>query len=253
MTTIGIISVPEKKVAMRRRFLRRIVIKEKFGNNNKYIVAELFCTEEELKKMSSRRALRAVRSAKSFLVGEGAEKVLLSKTVRDIMSAKGIYETENVEKLYKIPPHRMVECFMIAIEKYKGACGGKMPNCAVICDRELKGIEYDKLSRICMEIRCINILTENTRRGEKLSEELFEEYGVMIGVFEYDKITEHGHVNILIDVDAGRIRINDFVIDGAEFISNSGNYQLDPAEEAVCLGDECDLVVQNLISGKNIV
>lgn len=253
MKTIGIISVPEKKVIIGRKFLRPIIIKEKFGKNNKYVAAELSYTAEEITRMSTRRLHRVVRRAEKILFCEGAENVLFAKNLRNLPPVQKVYKEYALKTSKKIPPSKVVDCYLYALEKFKCSCKTRLPERAMLCDRRLLGMSFEKLSRICMDVKHITLRTGETKRGEKLANSLFEEYGILISVEAYDKSCDVNAAQVVIDVDEGRIRINDFVVDGAEYVSNSGIYGLEPAEEAACLGDECDLDVRYLMSGENVL
>lgn len=252
MKTIGIISVPEIKLTIGRKIIRPIVIKEEFERNNNYIVAEISHTAEEIMHYGERKLRRIVCKAKRLLASQGVEGVLLSQNIRDILQKRNLYEQFAPKRSNRIPPCRVIECFFKALKIYNG-CNDKVEEKAVICDSEMRGVDFDCLLKICMKVKNVVLYTDNTENAEGLAQKLFEEYGVLITVKKYRLIERANLPQIMIDVDRGRVRIRDFVVDGAEIVSNSGKYGLDPQEEAECLGDECCLSIRSLMSGKIVL
>lgn len=252
MKTIGIISVPEIKLTIGRIIVRPIVIKENFMGNNKYVVAEVSYTAEDIMRFGERKLRKITNRAKRHLESRGAENVLFAQNVRNVLKKRDLYEAYAPKRISKIPPCRVVECFLKALETYD-FCNKKVVEKVVVYDKEMRGVDFESLLKICMKVKEVILFTDNTEKAEIPAQKLFEEYGVLINVKENRLAQGVNLPQIMIDVDKGRIRIKDFVVDGAEFVSNSGIYDLDPQEEAECLGDECDLLIRNLMSGKIVL
>ncbi len=252
MKTIGIISVPEIKLTTGRIIMRPVVVKETFMGNNKYIVAEISYTAKDIMRVGERKLRKITDRAKRHLESRGAEGVLFAQSIRNILQKRNLYEGFAPKRINKIPSCRMVECFFKALERC-GCYNEKVADKAVICDNEMRGVDFEGLLKICMKVKDVVLCTNNTENAEMLAQKLFEEYGVLITIKE-NRLTEGANLpQIMIDIDKGRIRIKDFVVDGAEFVSDSGKYGLDPQEEARCLGGECDLSIRSLMSGKIVL
>lgn len=121
----------------------------------------------------------------------------------------------------------------------------------IISDSKLKAVTIEDLADVCMDARRIVLRTEDEQRAKNLADILFREYGVLIKIESNDFNKEDNNAYFLIDADEGKIRAGDCIADGAELVSNSGIYALDPAQEAFYLGDENVFDIKSLLLGKN--
>ena len=252
MKKIGIISVPQIKLTIGRRIMRPIVITEEFERDNKYIVAEISYSVEEIMHFGEKKLRNVVGRAKRLLESQGADGVLFAQSLRNVLQNNSVYDCFAPKRINKIPPCRVVECFLKALQIYD-VCKEKVADRVVVCDREMRGVDFDELLKICMKSRDVVLYTWCIEKAERVAQKLFEEYGVLITVKKHILTDSIARPQIMVDIDKGRVRIKDFVVDGAEFISGSGKYALDPQEEAQCLGDECRLSIRNLMSGKIVL
>ncbi len=244
MAAIGIISVHEKKASALDRLMSRVKIKEAFGSCPEYIVAEVSCSASDILKMSRKRREKLLCKARKFLFSSGATAALPSAECR----AVGLCDTEYARS-FKIPPSRIFECFMF--------CRKKMGDIDLfkelhIFDKELTAFDYEKLSALCTSVRQLVLHTDKTAEADRLAQRLFAEYGIFVKISSRPADADRIFYSI-IDADCGIVRIGDFRIDGAEFISNSGIYNLDAAQEAAILGDSVNFEVRNWLSGKNVI
>ncbi len=233
--------------------MRPVVIKESFGKNNKYIAAELSYSTQEIIRMGQNRLRKVLNRAERFLLCNGAYDVLLSKNLRELAPVQKMCRENPPQRSKKIPSSKVVECYLYAMDISNKGVDKRYIKRAIIYDSGMKGTTFENLSKICMDVKQVGLWTSEKGKGERLAQKLFEEYGVLMSVKDYADKPELNSEHIVIDVDEGRVRINDFVVDGAEFVSNSGVYGLDPAEEAACLGDDCDLSISRLMSGENVL
>lgn len=246
MPIIGIISVPRTRKSLYGRILNRVIIKESFGDSPKYIAAETFSSAEDIAKMSALRLSILVNKAKKALKSSGAEVVLFSSEFKRCAGDK--YDCE-AEKSYKIPRYMLPECFMFAV---KLARKNKPLGTLTVSDEALSLVSYEFLSKICCVAKNITICTNNISKAEAVTEKIFTHYGVYVTV--KSGTMPSGNISqAIIDADLCMVRVDDFIIDKAEFYSNSGEYQTDSAEEAAFLGERNNLKIKNWISGKNII
>lgn len=249
MNHIGIISVPEKKKNIRTRLLCPVVIKEAFGKNPHYSVAELAYSESELKTMRTKKLVRLMQKATAILKSNGAEAALPSDVLREIIENYHPKLVLNFKKSYKIPPNRISFCFLKLWSKINEQ--SRYGATLTISDKDLRGVSLPLLEELCTTARQITIRTDKLTSAQRIADDIFCEYGVLIKVEPYTEKKVYSYS--FIDADEGRIRIGDCIADGAEFISNSGIYKLDPAEEAVYLCDENFLEIKSLLVGQNKV
>lgn len=251
MKTFGIISVPTEKKGAMDRFLARAEIKEIFGNAPRYIVAELSHRKEELLKMREGSIRRALNKADKALKRRGAENVFLSGDLRQLIPYDSLKDEYKHNRTYQIPAAKMFACYKYLREKTDGLSTQKTQKAMIISDDKLQAVTIEDLAEVCMDARRIILRTGEERKAKSFADVLFEEYGVLIEIEENDFLKDDNSAYFLIDVDKSRIRVGDCVADGAELVSRSGIYALDPAEEAFCLGDENIFDIKNLLLGKN--
>lgn len=246
MPVIGIISVPMKRKSLHGRLLNRVTIKESFGESPKYIVAETFSGAEDIAKMSAVRLRLLINKAKKILKASGAEVVLFSSEFKLCAGEK--YNCE-AEKSCKIPRYMLPECFRFAAEL---AARNKPFGTLTVSDEALSLVSYEFLAQICCFAKSITVCTSCICEAEAIAERIFTQYGVYVtvksGTAQTISVSQ-----AVIDADLCTVRVNDFILDKAEFYSNSGEYQTDSAEEAAFLGERNNLKIKNWISGKNII
>lgn len=246
MSTIGIISVPKKSKSLHGRIFSRVVIKESFGDNPKYIAAETFSSAEDIAKMSGLRLRLLINKAKKKLKATGAEVILFSSEFKACAGDK--YKCE-AEKSYKIPRRMLPECFAFAVNL---ARKNKTLNTLTVSDESLSLVSYEFLAKICCIAKNITVCTNCIGQAEDIAERIFTQYGVYVTV-KSGTLPTNNTSQAVIDADLRMVRVDDFIIDKAEFYSNSGAYQTDAAEEAAFLGERNNLKIKNWISGKNII
>lgn len=251
MKTFGIISVPTNKKVFRVRALRIAEIKEIFGENPRYIVAEIAYTREELMRMRGRGIKKAVLKADKELKRRGAENVFLAENIRNIIWDSALLSEYEHNRIYKIPANKIFMCYKYLKQKACEVSYQRTRNSLIISDSKLRAVTIENLADVCMDARNIVLRTQEEQRARELADILFKEYGVLIKI-EGDKASgKDNNSYFLIDADAGKVRAGDCLADGAEFVSNSGIYELDPAEEAFYLGDENAFYIKSLLVGKN--
>ncbi len=245
MIVTGIISVPKKRTSLAGMLFGGVRIKEEFGNNPTYLVAETAAGERDLARMSKASVRRIMRRAERKLGRLGAMSVLTAQNCREYAPLI----KERVQRSYSIPASRIFEGFGAALK----ITGENVIRSVLVIDRALTAVSYEKLEKLCKATEKISICTLDTERAEKMGERLFCEYGVCIqiksGICDDDK----RRAQAVVDADNAKVRIGDFCIEGAEFCSKSGDYKLDAAEEAACLGEENTLEIEKWISGKRAI
>ncbi|MBQ3573705.1 MAG: hypothetical protein IJA16_03820 [Clostridia bacterium] len=222
-----------------------------FGNTPRYIVAELSYTKEELLKMREGSIRRALNKADKALRHQGAENVFLSGDLRQIIPYDSLKDKYKHNRTYQIPVTKMFACYKHLREKADGLSTQKTQKAMIISDGKLQAVTIEDLADVCMDARRIILRTGEGRKAKSLADVLFEEYGVLIETEENDFLKDDTFAYFLIDVDKGRIRVGDCVADGAELVSGSGIYELDPAEESFYLGAENAFDIKSLLLGKN--
>lgn len=247
MSTIGIISVPEKRLSKMGKMFNSVVIKEVFGESPKYIVAETAANDKDITTMSRRRVKKLMKKAERLLLTLNADAVLLSERCKELNLSN---YCSSRDKRYKIPAKKIFECFFFS---YKKAHMFGNYDTLHIFDPELRAITYEELLKVCLIVKYITLHTLKKDRALMLAEQLFYEYGVCIKISDIVNINEERNVQMLIDVENRKVRIGDFCIDGAEFYSKSGLYALDAAEEAAVLGENIDFQIKSWMSGKNVI
>lgn len=241
--------MPTKNKQLRDRAFRQIIIKESFGVNPKYIVAELAFSADKLKRMRAGARKRIMAKAERLLRCSGADDVLLTDECKELFLNQSGEDLYSHRKSRTIPCSKLTECFMIFLKKTENVRYNRL----VIYDENLSCVSFDRLADICGSVRYITLYTGRIRDGERIAEALLGEYGILISVQSYDERDDARTAGMLIDAENRRVRIGDFVIDGAEFASNAGNYRLDAAEMAACMDDECCLDVKNWLSRENVI
>ncbi len=251
MKTFGIISVPTDKKGFRARALRTAEIKEIFGSNPRYIVAEIAYTREELMRMRGRFIKKAVIKADKELKRRGAENVFLAENFKSIVRDSALLSEYEHNRIYKIPANKIFMCYKYLKQKTCELSSQRARNSLIISDSKLRAVTIENLADVCMDARHIVLRTEEEQRAKSLADILFKEYGVLIKIECNDGSGGDNSSYFLIDADAGKVRAGDCLADGAELVSNSGIYALDPAEEAFYLGDENVFDIKSLLLGKN--
>jgi len=241
---IGIISVPDSKKSFKQRILNKVVIKNTFGNNPVYVVAELSYTKEKLLSFNKNKLRRIIKKAYAFLENNGADGILFSGKLNSLLQEKYPKDFYEKNKYRKIPSCRIFDCFFELNKAFKNKT--KQSPVMLIKDTTLQAVTFKTLSMVCINAREIFIHTNMKSKVEEYSENLFSEYGVLLNIN-----TPPPSPYFLIDVDMGKIRIGDCIVDGAEFVSGSGIYEADPWEEARILGEENNLKISHLLSGEN--
>lgn len=244
MATIGIISVPMIRKSRIGKFLNSVKITEHFGDTPRYIVAEVDASITDVLSMGRLSKKHLYNKAKKLLLREGADAVLISREHRNGLF-DGLYKAE---KSYTIPPARIFECFFFALKNIADINYTKK---IIILDKRLKSTDFKSVLDISYVAASIDLYTERLDDAERIEKELFYEYGVLINIKKYDKIKASKFSDIMIDVDNATIKINDFCVSGAEFISKSGNYKLEATEEAYVLGGDNMLEIDALLCGKH--
>ncbi len=251
MKTFGIISVPTDKKGFRVKALKTAEIKEIFGTNPRYIVAEIAYTREELVKMRGRHIKKAVLKADKELKRRGAENIFLAENFKSIIRDSSLLPEYEHNRIYKIPANKIFMCYKYLKQKTCGLSSWRARNSLIISDSKLRAVTIEDLADVCMDAKRIVLRTEEEQRAKSLADILFKEYGVLIKIESNNFAKEDNSAYFLLDADAGKIRAGDCLADGAELVSNSGIYALDPAEEAFYLGDENAFDIKSLLLGKN--
>lgn len=236
--------MPDSKKSFKQRILNKVVIKNTFGNNPVYVVAELSYTKDNLFSFNKNKLRRIIKKAYTFLGNNGADGILFSGELNEFLQEKYPKYFYEKNKYKKIPACRIFECFFELNKILKN--NHKQSPVMLIKDSNLQAVTLKTLSMICINASEIFIHTNMKSKVEEYSENLFSEYGVLLNIN-----TPPPSSYCFIDVDVGKIRIGDCIVDGAEFVSGSGIYEADPREEARILGEENNLKIKYLLSGEN--
>lgn len=234
MHRIGILSVQKEKKSRLKNFFCRVIIKEQFG---RYVVAEITTDIAGFSKMGSIRRKRLAEKAKKLFAGYDVAEFVAEKNISEYIKADGVQNQ-------KIPASRLFEAFEFAVWK----TNAKIKN-LIIIDKELKNVDYNNLKTVCGYAKEITILTDKKEYASALSDRLMFDYGACVNVLSDKNIK----MNAVADTDRRIVRIGDFIIDGAEFESDSGIYDIDMSSVAAILKEDNDLEIKNWISGKNII
>lgn len=245
MIIIGIISVPKKRTSLAGMLTGGVRIKEEFGDNPTYLVAETAAGERDLARMRKISVARIIRRAERKLRRLGAMRILMAENCREYAP----FLKERIYKSYSIPAVRIFEGF----EAARKMMGYNVIKNVLVTDRELTAVSYEKLVNLCKMAEKISVCTTETERAEEMAERLFYEYGVCIQIRSEVCDEDRRKVQAVIDTDNAKVRIGDFCIDGAEFRSKSGDYKTDAAEETACLGEENTLEIEKWISGNRAI
>ena len=214
-------------------------------------MAELSYGREKLLKMGQRSIRRVLKRADKALKRRGAENVFLSGDLREIIPYESLKDEYKHNRTYQIPMTKIFACYRCLRVRMDEWLAQKTPKEMIISDGNLQAVTVEDLAEICADARRIILRTNEERKAKRVADILFEDYGVLIEIEKNDFLKDNNCAYFFIDVDKGKIRMGDCVADGAEFVSKSGIYALDPAEEAFCLGDENVFDIKNLLLGKN--
>lgn len=246
MKVLGIITAPEKNKGITERLLHPIIIKEETNAERKYIAAELSISTDRLADIGRHRLKKMILKADRLLKNRGAAGVVLTNQCKSKLLDRIDELPIEFERSCVIPASKMEECLAFVLTKITKVTSFSS---AVLFDRELCVVDKGLLEKVCQAVKQISLYTCCTAKAEKLAEFMYREYGVCMFVGEYNDLTARKKAHILIDIDNARVRAGDFVVDGAEFISDIGEYELDGAEAAAVLGEENNMRIKCWLSG----
>ena len=234
MRRIGILSVPEKNKPLWDRIFRKITVKEQFG---RYVVAEFAVGYKTFCRMREFGRKRYIKKAERFFQSLGVDGFVAEKKLLG-------YIGDIPEHNSNVPGEKIFDCILFAVSKTQE----KIKN-LVIADRKLKTVCYDNLRRICGCAGMITLCTDEEKTAKEISDRMMYDYGICLNTVS--KMPEPARA--VADVDEGYVRIGDFVIDGAEFLNDSGEYEVDMSSVAGILGEDSVIEIKNWLSGKNII
>ncbi|MEG1442285.1 MAG: hypothetical protein RSC29_06440 [Oscillospiraceae bacterium] len=207
------------------------------------MIAVIPYTKDEFFKLKSGKKLRIVNMAEKALKLRGIEKVLYTKSIKIGLS---IENSDNVSRF------NLFDATWYAIKKCKITSENTVLK---IVDKDLDLVDIKGLERFCMQVKTIDIYTENLYKATQISEQIADEYGLYINVYEYETYekSKKKATEILIDVENNLVRIGrDFVINGAEYELGLNEYDIDESDVAQFLGEDIKKYrVKGYLSGKN--
>ena len=243
MIVVGIISVPETKVKLYKRYFKPAYIKENLGVQ--YLVAELSVSAEQMCLLSKRILKKIIGYAEKLLKKNGATHIILTKECKGALLNSGIINKFENQKTTRIPCDKILDAYKYIVDK---TVNFNRNYGLLITDTDLSSVNYNFIEKLCTNVKYITLHTDKTEKAYEISEKLFLEYGILIEITN-NRLNKKSFYEI--DFNRRIVRAGDFVIDGAEFISGATNYSLDTAEEAACFGNENKLGIKNWFSGKN--
>lgn len=237
--------MPKKNRSYKERLFKRQTIKESFGDDVKYIVAELPICAEGLIKKNSKRCKKYLVGAETALRQCGAEAILYTA------ECKRLFPFIKAEGRVLVPPRLMCECILFVKNKALG--GGRASDSLLLCDRELSAVSYRELARLCRVFKNIGVATDKTEAAEKIASMLLENYGICISVLSYDEIGAAGYRCVVADVDCGCVYFGDFAVNGIEALTDTGEYNVDSLDVTAAMLETgaADFEIKCYISGKN--
>lgn len=241
MSVIGIVSVPKKNKSVKERIFYSDKIKERFGDNPEFMVAELpYCRDRLLRCKNIKKLLNR---ANEILKLNGADRAVCTRELKELFP---YIETESETF---VPPQKICECILYVYDKVSAE---KRFNSLAIYDRQLESVSHNNLGRLCRYFKDIRIVTERVFEANKICDAVFADYGICISVSENGE-THRNSRCITADVDAGIVRAGDFTINGVEALCDTGVYETDGMDVTCAMLKDryADFKIKNYISGKN--
>lgn len=151
---------------------------------------------------------------------EGAAAVVLSRELERILTGQELPE----EPIFRpIPPREMTSVLREVLAGQKKAPVRKRGR---IYDREGRGVTFAMVCGVSQRVKWPCLVTENLLLGEKLADELAEEYGAELELRQ--ERTGGFREDLVVDVDRGRILLDGKVAaDGALWKTDLETYGVD--------------------------
>lgn len=241
MISIGIITVPKKKPTLYDRIFCKIKFTEEFGDNPRYIVVSIPVAKDNLSEMNNKRFKRIENKAKKLLSKFGAENVLYSEECQ-IALRKNKSVNFEFPKSSDIPIHRLCDCFFKFFSPVSDIYQSKR---LCIIDSDFDFVNFDIIEHLCKSVKFISVFCKTPEFGKIISDKIFTKYGLWVDFFEPDAYNSKKPPFLLINADKRLVRIGDRIVCGAEFVSKSMQYRLNPAEEAYILGEKNYMDISN--------
>ncbi len=233
---IGLVSEPKD-------YTRKILIKGLLGieirdriiseqNPFELEVGILPFSKKRMDRMSPQRFTDKILKVKKRLIKHGAEKVIISRKIKNLCEAKGIRINELSDVDGKKLFLRLIPFCLREITKKCGIDLMSKPVC--IRDTEMDRISEYLMRALCFDVKNLIVCTKNTERAYAVCEAFYDETGFWVHVAD-DAFCSAA---ITIDVDNALLSVGrELCICEAEFGYELEGYDASHTDLAVCLSD----------------
>lgn len=221
---IGIISESTNEKSRLKRLMRKIKEVDSCGLPCEIVAAEIIC---EGKNFDKNRISRKIEKAAKRLRERGAERLVLSRRLKEYGIVAGDKISIGNAELYKCFP----DCVRVVSKK----CGINLLETEVcISKAKMDRISEYLLRSLCYDTKRLTMFTEDTNEAELFCERFYDETGLSVCISQNPK--KENQAEILIDGDKNIVKIGRGIeIDDVGFDFNIDEISIDVLDIMACL------------------